>query len=197
MQTTIKFKAKDRLEKFLTWIQNRAKADIHKENAELISDFIDKVVKVELNRLENVKSVIHETVEIPFHIPEKKIISLPEKRAQNTIPLPRKLSGNGHKSEKKRDLTDSEKNFIRTQFMKLNGQFEEDTCVKIKEQLHPDVAIFQVTGFVTYIHLQIARGEIKVPNMNCYLKFIQKHRSKWATYNSPKYQAMRHQKKAA
>lgn len=197
MQTTIKFKAKDRLEKFLTWIQNRAKADIHKENVELISDFIDKVVKVELNRLEHVTSVIHETVEIPLHIPEKKTVSLPEKRVDNLLPLPRKRSGNGHKSEKKRDLTDSEKDFIRAQFMKLNGQFEEDACVKIKKQLHPDIAIFQITGFVTYIHLQIARGEIKVPDMNKYLQFIQSHRNKWATYNSPKYQAMRHQKKVA
>jgi len=194
MQATIQFKAKDRLEKFLTWIQNRAKSDTHKENVALISEFIDKVVKVELNRLEHVNSVINETIEIPFTLNENP----PEKKVHNTIPLPPKpRSGNGHKSEKKRPLSDSEKNFIRSEFMKLNGQFEEDACVSIKNKLDPDVAIFQVTGFVTYIHLQIARGEIEVPDMNSYLKFIQKHRNKWATYNSPKYQRMRHQRKAA
>jgi hypothetical protein len=107
------------------------------------------------------------------------------------IPAPR--SGNGHKKEKIRSLLGSEKDHIRSEFIKVNGQIAEDTCVEIKK--HPEIgneiAIFQVTGFVTYIHRQIAMGEFEVQDMASYLTFISTHRALWATYNSPKYQTMR------
>jgi hypothetical protein len=102
-------------------------------------------------------------------------------------------TGNGHKSNKKRGLADSEKDHIRAQFLAVNGQIAEDTCVEIKKhsEIGTDVSIFQVTGFVTYMHRQIAMGEFEVTNMNSYLDFLKSHRALWATYDSDKYRAMR------
>lgn len=98
---------------------------------------------------------------------------------------------NGHYARKKRDLQDSERDIIRAAFLSKNGEIEEDACVEIKADLDPDVTIFQVTGFVTYLHNQIASGSLVVKNMASYEIFIQNHRDLWAKYDSPKYRAMR------
>jgi hypothetical protein len=141
-------------------------------NRDTIADFLEKFLVVEIKKLEE-------------PIPEehiKEALAVPETPAR---------SGNGHKIEKKRDLTGSEKDGIRSWFYKVNGQIENDLCVSYKGDMDPDVAIFQVTGFVTYMHLQVAMGKVILSDLKSYFEFIGHHRNLWATYNSPKYRAMR------
>lgn len=188
MNTTINFKASDRLEKFIKWIDNRSKDSIHKDNIDLIERFKEKVLMIELERLKKNDVTLPETIEVPDNtFPDRK----------NNICLEVTRSGNGHTSEKIRDLYDNERDIIRAEFMKLNGQIKEDACLEIQKKLGTEVAIFQVTGFVTYLHLQIAEGKFEVNNMPDYLMFLQEHRNRWATYNSPKYRTKRIENQAA
>jgi len=206
MNVTIEFHASERLEKFIKWIDNRSKNGIHKDHANLIQEFKNKVLMVELKRLKENDQVISDTIEIPDNVlkpKEKKTSSIrksPSKVSgpiliETRLDIPR--NGNGHKSLKIRDLFDHEKDIIRAEFMNLNGQIKEDACLVIQKGLGTEVAIFQVTGFVTYLHLQIAEGKLEVDDMPNYLMFIQEHRNRWATYNSPKYRTKRLEIRAA
>lgn len=241
MEITIEYSARERLEKFMEWLKKRAEDKIHENNGDIIADFVENVVVVELKRLENDSEIITEDIEIPNEVmaeplkamkkqvdkafkdfidgnglnseesddeketesepgDEEETESEPEaapisgrgsspKTTVSKVSKPR--NGNGHESKKKRPLTDPERNIIRSEFTALNGQIEEDACVKIKERLDSEVSIFQVTGFVTYLHKEIAMGKDTVGDMDSYLEFLQEHRNLWARYNSDKYIKMR------
>jgi len=207
MNVTIEFHASERLEKFIKWIDNRSKDSIHKDNIDLIEQFKNKVLMTELKRLKENDQVISDIIEIPDSVmtkPKEKKTSSIRKSApkvsgpiliETRLDIPR--NGNGHKSLKIRDLFDHEKDIIRAEFMNLNGQIKEDACLEIQKKLGEEVAIFQVTGFVTYLHLQIAEGKLEVRDMMNYLMFLQSHRNRWATYNSPKYRNKRIKSQAA
>ncbi|MEM4251329.1 MAG: hypothetical protein QW828_05815, partial [Candidatus Bathyarchaeia archaeon] len=96
-------------------------------------------------------------------------------------------SGNGHKIAKKRALNDSERTKIRKFFWKKNGIIEEDEL----KNLCDDVSIFQVTGYVSLLHRLVASGTMKLPDQKIYEKHILERRNLWATYDSPKYKALR------
>lgn len=102
-------------------------------------------------------------------------------------------SGNGHKAEKKRDLEVFEKNKIETKlFIPNNGQIGPDMCVEFKmKHLPDDVAIFQVTGYVTALHGKVRKGKLHLRNMDAYEKFLREHQALWRTYDSPRYREMR------
>jgi hypothetical protein len=140
-------------------------------NRPIIADFLEKFLVVEIKKMESPEPV------------EEPIVAEVSKEARR--------SGNGHKIMKVRDLNDSEKNGIRSFFLDRNGCIENDACVEYKKHLDVEVAIFQVTGFVTYLHKCIAMGRWTVTNMASYLTFLRGHRNLWATYDSPKYRAMR------
>lgn len=125
-------------------------------------------------------------VEVKIPEPVKEALTVPSGSSK-----PR--SGNGHKSLKVRDLSDHEKDLIRCFFAERNGCIGNDDCVRWREsRLDSEVAIFQVTGFVTYLHDEVRKGnEDLIRDINVYLTFIQGHRNLWATYNSPKYRALR------
>ena len=100
--------------------------------------------------------------------------------------------GNGHSKAKKRDLTSTEKDSLRAEFIACNGQIEDDACVSMKTRcVGADASIFQVTGFVSYLHRRVAGGEIRLRDIPAYETFIRQHRVLWSTYDSPKYRAMR------
>lgn len=111
--------------------------------------------------------------------------------------VPKIRNGNGHKVGKRRPLLDPERDSIRTFFMTKGGCIEDDDCVEFHKGMGPgpgavpEVSIFQVTGFVTYLHKEVATGNITFPDMPKYLNWIQSHRDLWAQYNSPKYSGMR------
>lgn len=227
MKITVQFSVKDRMEKFFEYLKKRAKDNVHKENTDLIADFIDKFVVVELKRLNNNPQNFNEVLEVPDEVlmePLKKVKETFDETFEkflstksdlnNDVPdisdkdtnnisdndtsdvsdtsiLSEKKSGNGHKRAKKRNLYSAEKDVIKAAFLKDNGQIAEDKCVEIHETLNPEISIFQVTGYVTSLHRHIARGTLTISNLDAYINFLQSHRNLWATYKSPKYEAMR------
>lgn len=107
--------------------------------------------------------------------------------------------GNGHKKTMTRKLFDEERNIIRGAFSQKNGQFEEDDCVQLKAtRLNTVVAIFQVTGFVSYLHRAVASGMTQLRDLPAYLNWMeQKYSSLWAQYNNPRFVALRSQNSEA
>lgn len=85
--------------------------------------------------------------------------------------VPPVQSGNGHKVEKIKPLKEWEKDLIRNEFIKLNGEILRDTCLEIKKKLNKDTAIFQVTGFVSLLHKYVLKGELKLPSLGHYHYF--------------------------
>ena len=125
---------------------------------------------------------------------------LPERakhQTVNTAALTQTLrSGNGHKVAKVRSLFDSEKDRIRTFFQAVNGEIRPDSCTRLwksmaQEPESKDISIFQVTGFVTYLHSEVMAGLASVRNLPRYMAYLQTHRDMWLKYKSDKYAAMR------
>jgi len=110
--------------------------------------------------------------------------------AQDPVPA---QGGNGHKVLKRRELKDDEKDKIENKlFIAFNGQIGSDLCVEFKTRHMPDaVSIFQITGYVTALHIKVARGLLRVPRPASYETFIREHRTLWRTYDSEKYRSMR------
>lgn len=134
-----------------------------------------------------IKPVVVETPK-PVEVTEPVIVEA-SKPVDPRIPTGSK---NGHKVEKVRDLLDSERDCLRGEFIRKNGITNEDDCVSIKEdRMGPEVAIFQVTGFFTYLHAEVAKGKIVLRDMSAYLNHLMSMRALYARYNSPKYVAMR------
>jgi len=100
--------------------------------------------------------------------------SVETEQSNSLIPV---QSGNGHKSEKVNALEEWEKDLIRNEFIKLNGEILRDTCLDIKKKLNKDTAIFQVTGFVSLLHKYVLKGEINLPCLDRYYNFqyLKKH----------------------
>jgi hypothetical protein len=235
MKVTMQVPSITPLTTFFDYLKKVASDKVHENNVDLIADFVDKVLVVEMKRLENDSSTFDQVIEIPDSVvvePLRKakkqfddfftkfimerggnpaqIVVDSDSATDNTgIPYPKpedeitaqdeatsvpsasafvkKRSGNGHKVAKIRSLYGNEKDTIRAEFLNLNGQIAEDACKPIHDSLDKDVSIFQVTGFVTYLHSMIAGGSLEVRDMPAYLSFLQGHRGLWAKYNSPKY----------
>jgi hypothetical protein len=98
--------------------------------------------------------------------------------------------GNGHKSTKVRDLYDPERDSMRHNlFLPKNGQISDDDCVDFKPQLASEVGIFQITGFISVLHTEVAEGRTQVKDLVAYENWM---RTKyggtlWARYNNPLY----------
>ena len=76
---------------------------------------------------------------------------------------------NGHKSEYKRPMTADEKKAIRKWWLTKGGCCSWDSVVEFrKEHLPPEVAIFQVVGFITTLHKALAKGAIDGINIAKY-----------------------------
>jgi hypothetical protein len=101
--------------------------------------------------------------------------------------------GNGHVRSKKRPLASLERDCIRDFFLNLNGQIEDDNCVSFKRDKMPaEVGIFQVTGFVSYLHREVAEGRTVVNNLTDYEQWMRtKYGQLWAQYNSPRFVEVR------
>lgn len=187
-----------RLENLISYIKDRAEDPIHKDHRQAIADFLDTFVISELKGCEKsdpsqVQSYQKKTVRVPY-AGTKVEGSIPNVTPVPAIPKPR--NGNGHLSLKKRKLTDNEKDHMRSFFRSKNGIFKEDDLVRFREKnLDPEVSIFQVTGFMTLVHKDIAAGRFSVPNMGAYLEWMRGQRRLYARYNSPKYQRLRDQNK--
>jgi hypothetical protein len=149
------------------------------ENRTIIADFMEQFLVLEIKKMEGPAQLID--------------IPMPEVKAEDMMGeiKPVQRTGNGHKIAKTRNLNDDEKDSIREFFRDMNGQIEDDACVNYKKGMSTEVTIFQVTGFVSYLHNQVASGLLKLGNMDTYFDFIKGHRDLWATYNSPRYRVLR------
>ena len=120
-------------------------------------------------------------------------ITTPPPAPTTPPPAPRHKNGNGHVSMFMRKLNTKEKDFIYTHFLSLNGEFNDikKSCSIIRSKMSDEISIWQVTGYVSYLHREVAKGNLEVSNMVSYDKFIRLHKKLWSQYNSPKYQAKR------
>jgi hypothetical protein len=119
-----------------------------------------------------------------------------------------KRVGNGHKSEKTRDLFDFERDLIRNDlFLPKNGMIEVDDCVAFRiERIHDPagnstfnaIAIFQVTGYVSVLHTYVAEGRLMLKDICAYEEWMcTKYGKLWARYNHPLYVTARMANKKA
>ena len=258
MKVTATVPAIQPIETFLSYLKDRAGDPVHESNVDVIADFIDRFVVIEMKRLESVKDTIKTEVEIPDDLvtkpleaankqldiykaiiakyvstmgemhkdlsvllhgagvvditPElirnqklveinaadeitamvdKPLIKVTAAEVADRVAARAKRNGNGHKSLKIRGLEDGERDLIRAEFLNLNGQISEDACKPIHAKIDQVISIAQVTGFISYLHGQVMGGAFQVRDMDAYMTFLQSHRDLWATYNSPKYVAMR------
>ena len=104
-------------------------------------------------------------------------------------------NGNGHKPGIKRKLNNTEKDNISADFKRLNGEYEDqqNSCTALLPQMGTEITVWQITGFVSYLHREIAAGRFEVDDMDSYMKFLETHKQLWAQYNSQKYQNLRTQ----
>ena len=152
------------------------RASQYPEHADAILSFCNKYIVAEMKCAPS-QTVAENTYKPePVRLEEKpslevkrKVISLeksPWRSGKSKIT--RNRIGNGHKVLKKRKLLEWEKNYIRAEFIKLNGIIHEDFTLPIKAKLGDEVSIFQVTGFVTLLHKYVAEGSLVLPDMNRY-----------------------------
>ena len=143
---------------------------ITKENKEEVIAMVkDVIIPAMAKKLSGEKPV--QTVKKTVQSVKKPVQSV---QSNSLIPV---QSGNGHKSEKVNALEEWEKDLIRSEFIKLNGEILRDTCLDIKKKLNKDTAIFQVTGFVSLLHKYALKGEINLPCLDRYYNFqyLKKH----------------------
>jgi len=70
MQIKLDYSLKDRLMSFFEILKARAETKDHEENRDLIAEFIDRFLVVEMKRLTNEPEMIQETIELPDSIIE-------------------------------------------------------------------------------------------------------------------------------
>ena len=234
----IDFPMSKRLGSFLDDIKGFASDPAHEADRDVIADFVDKVLVVEMKRYMAKDEFRKVSVDIPQDVlmePLKNARKLVEGLFRNLtgeqlasdpapeeiekavtprkdtladieadingVPAPaaspvapivnQKRSGNGHVAAKKRDLDSTEKDRVRQEFLNLNGQIAQDACLPMLKQCGSEATIFQVTGFVTYLHRLVAMGKLLVTDQQAYETYLQGHRKLWETYNSLKYRTMR------
>ena len=106
--------------------------------------------------------------------------------------------GNGHKIGKVRGLINPERDRMREFFINHNGQIGDDDCVNNKTFfVASDVTIFQVTGFISVLHNDVAEGQIQLKDLPSYEQWMRaKYGGLWARYNNPMYVTVRKQNQA-
>jgi hypothetical protein len=91
-------------------------------------------------------------------------------------------------------LTDEERTKIRKWFLLKNGIIEDKDCVEFRtECFPPEVTIFQITGFASLLHAEVAEGKIWLKDVLSYTSWIEKKNGAlWARWNNPEYMKVRH-----
>ena len=90
---------------------------------------------------------------------------------------------------KTRNLKDDERTTMRVYFIQKEGRVYGDDCVELKTMLSPDLSLWQVTGFISLLHHEVAEGKIKPANLSLYEDWlkVQYEAGLWARYSNPKY----------
>jgi hypothetical protein len=99
---------------------------------------------------------------------------------------------NGHKVAKVRDLRDDERaRILNDLFLPNDGQISTDACVAFKQTMDPEIAIFQITGYIVGLHKKVREGHITIRNVESYNNYLRKRREMWASWKSSRYQALK------
>lgn len=106
----------------------------------------------------------------------------------NTVPP---SSENNHGRNRKRALTKLEKKRIQEQFLAANGIVPDDFCLRLKNEVGSNVSIFQITGYVTKLHVMVKKGILQVADLASYTALREKRRQLWTSYRSERYRKMR------
>ena len=61
---------------------------------------------------------------------------------------------------KTRNLTNDERTTMRVYFVQKEGRVDGDDCVELKTMLSPDLSLWQVTGFISLLHHEVAEGKV-------------------------------------
>lgn len=101
------------------------------------------------------------------------------KKDPKYTPLQRRK--NNHKKSKTRDFSEEEREYIKYKYINSNGKCE-GLCSKIKEELGPDISVFQVVGYTMFLHGQVKNGTINLKDTVSYKKVMQSHRKEWSKY---------------
>jgi len=129
--------------------------------------------------------------------PSPVSISFPDPEAAQTTVLikpkiTRNRTGNRHKREKVRDLEDVERAFFRKTFLDKNGQIENDLCTVMKQGVASEVAIFQITGYISYLHREVAQNRLVLNNLQAYCQWMcERYHDLWEQWNRPAFVNMR------
>lgn len=93
-------------------------------------------------------------------------------------------NGNGHKSEKIRSLNDVEKDILRDAFVSHDGRFlYKDCTTDLMPLMGSDITVWQVSGFLSQIHVEVYKGLIQLQNPEEYFQFMaEKYPKKHARY---------------
>jgi hypothetical protein len=119
----------------------------------------------------------------------KNPVGRPKKRIYSINPTRHKPKNGHRKTLITRALTASEKELIKQKFVKWNGIVKEDAS-KILKRAIPEASIFQITGVIVHLHRQVKIGVIQLRDPSEYHDTLDARRRQWATWNSPKYQAL-------
>lgn len=87
MQIKLDYSLKDRLMSFFEILKARAETKDHEENRDLIAEFIDRFLVVEMKRLTNEPEMIQETIELPDSIIEAPLQDYKAELAKNMSKL--------------------------------------------------------------------------------------------------------------
>jgi len=133
--------------------------------------------------------------EIPTPTPAQTPREIPEERPP--VNQPRRIrnrTGNGHRKQAVRKFLDCERDYMRSVFQEKNGQLEHGDCAIIKRDLLDgnEIAIWQVVGFISYLHRSVASGVTLLRDPPSYLTWMQnKYPALFAQFNSEKYRQLR------
>lgn len=197
-------------------IAERAQAEEYKGIRDTIADFIDRFLIEEIKAALASGAVITEEVEVPESIlqeiadrmrpapvpvlPRTLDEELPSVEAAEACMTPptlpegrKKRVGNGHKSTKVRPLSPEEKDGIREFFMGKDGCTEDDDAVRYRKERCPEeISPFQISGFLSYLHAEVADGRTALKNLGAYEEWMRGkydgvHKEMWARYSSPRF----------
>ncbi len=95
-------------------------------------------------------------------------------------------NGNGHESQKRRPLSEREKDWLRAKFVAQDGIVTDDDCVAWTRYLNghrgsaEPLSAFQVPGFVANpLHREVARGDWTPHNRRAYDAHLNGHRGRY------------------
>lgn len=78
MKLIVDMSVKDKLESFLEYLKERAKDKMHENNADVIADFVEKIIVVEMKRLDSKPETFEQEIEVPDEVMAEPLLKMKE-----------------------------------------------------------------------------------------------------------------------